>query len=292
MIFTQYFYTVLYVGWGRSSPPRDKERRHVKEKTHAKRRQHMSLPNLSALTESKKPRRALVPNAPNGLYCLNRKDSIELCSSSVLLYRNALAMEDNEFEEAANFMKDETKVVQQQSMGNLVPRKQCTFGPVKYKNYPLISNEAEWPSIVRRVRDTTRVFAAELGIPNPEEYDGVHANYYGDAMDSVSQHSDAEKQLIKGAPIFSYTYIVNNDDSLARGFQINRMPSAGYVVDGKGQVADVTLLSGDLLVMMGDMQQFFTHGVKKLPGKTVGARLNFTVRKFRPSYQVMKRKLE
>ena len=252
----------------------------------------MSLPNLSSLVESKRPRKELTPNAPNGYYCLNRSDSVELCSSSVLLYRNALAMEDGEFEEAAKFMMDETKVMQQHSMGNMVPRKQCTFGAVKYKNYPLISNEAEWPSIVKRVRDTTRVLAAELGIPNPEEYDGVHANYYGDAMDSVSKHSDAEKQLIKGAPIFSFTYIVNNDDSLARGFQIYRIKTAGDVVDGKGQVADVILRSGDLLVMMGDMQEFFTHGIKKLPGNTVGARLNFTVRKFVSSEQLLKRKIE
>lgn len=250
------------------------------------------LPNLSSLTESKKPRRDLVPNAPNGLYCLNRANSVEFCNSSVLLCRNALAMQDGEFEAAVKFMTDEAKVPQQFSMGNKVPRKQCTFGPVKYKNYPLIPNEAEWPSIVKRVRSATQTFAAQLGVANPEEYTGVHANYYADAMDSVTAHSDAEKELIKGAPIFSYTYIVDNDDSLARGFQIYKMTTAGDVVDGKGQVSDVTLRSGDLLVMMGDMQQLFKHGIKKLPGKTVGARLNFTVRKFLPSDQVMKRKLE
>jgi alkylated DNA repair dioxygenase AlkB len=250
----------------------------------------MPLPDLTALTESKKPRRDLVPNAPNGVYCLNQKDSVELCNSSVLLYRNALAINDGEFEEAANFMIN--KVEQQYFMGNLVPRKQCTFGPVKYKTYQHVPNEAEWPSVVERVRKATQAFAAQLGIPNPEEYTGVHANYYADAMDSVAEHSDAEKQLIKGAPIFSYTYIIDNNDSLARGFQIYRMTTAGDVVDGKGQVADVTLRSGDLLVMMGDMQQLFNHGIKKQPGKEIGARLNFTVRKFVPSEQVMKRKLE
>ena len=250
----------------------------------------MSLPNLTALTESKKPRNELVQDAPSGLYCLNRKSSIELCSSSVLLYRNALPIVDGEFEEAANFMIN--KVDQQYFMGNMVPRKQCTFGPVKYKTYQHFPNEAEWPSVVERVRKATQAFAAQLGIPNPEEYTGVHANYYANAMDSVSKHSDAEKQLIKGAPIFSYTYIINNNDSLARGFQIYRMKSAGDVVDGRGQVANVTLRSGDLLVMMGDMQQLFEHGIEKQPGKEIGARLNFTVRKFVPSEIVMKRKLQ
>lgn len=247
------------------------------------------LPNLSSLSDAKKPRRDLLPDAPNGVYCLNRKDSTELCTSSLLLYRNALPILEGEFAEAASFMVNSTD--QQYSMGNRVPRKQCTFGSVKYKTYQLISDESVWPSIVKRVREATQAFAAQLGIPNPEEYMGVHANYYADEMDSVTPHSDAEPQLVKGAPIFSYTYIVNDDRLLARGFQLYKMTSAGDVVEGKGQVADVTLYSGDLLVMMGDMQEYFNHGIKKLPGQKVGARLNFTVRKFVERNEVAKRKL-
>lgn len=245
------------------------------------------LPNLSSLSD-RKPRKELVADAPNGVYCLNRNDSIELCSSSVLLYRNALPMLGGEFEKAADFMINSVK--QEYSMGNRVPRKQCTFGAIKYKTYPLVSDESIWPSIVKRVRDATQTFAAQLSIPNPEEYTGVHANYYANETDSVMPHSDAEPQLVKGAPIFSYTYIVNDDRSRARGFQIYRQSSAGDAVDGKGQLADVTLYPGDLLVMMGDMQEHFNHGIKKLPGQTIGARLNFTVRKFVDRNEVMKRK--
>ena len=248
------------------------------------------LPNLSALKLNHKPRSELTSDAKDGVYCLNRKDSIEGCNSKVLLYRSALPILDGEFEEAAKFMIEQVK--QEQSMGNRVPRKQCTFGPVKYKQYQLFSDEERWPSIVNRVRDATRAFATQLEIPNPNEYDGVHANYYADEEDSVQPHSDAEKQLVKGAPIFSYTYIVNNNDAIARGFQIYRMPTAGGDVDGKGKVADITLKSGDLLVMMGDMQELFNHGIEKRKGKKdmTGARLNFTVRKFVPA--VVKRKFE
>ena len=83
---------------------------------------------------------------------------------------------------------------------------------------------------------------------------------------------------------------LNDDRSRARGFQIYRQSSAGDAVDGKGQLADVTLYPGDLLVMMGDMQEHFNHGIKQLPGQTIGARLNFTVRKFVDRNEVMKRK--
>ena len=248
------------------------------------------LPNLSALNLNHKPRRELTSDAQNGIYCLNREDSIEGCSSQVLLYRNALPIRDGEFEEAAQFMINQVK--QEQKMGNRVPRKQCTFGSVKYKQYQLFSDTNSWPSIVKRVREATQAFAAQLGIANPNEYDGVHANFYADEEDSVIPHSDAEKQLVKGEPIFSYTYIINNNDELARGFQIYKMPSAGGDVDGKGKVADIILKSGDLLVMMGDMQELFNHGIDKRKGKksTTGARLNFTVRKFVQSEKVLKRK--
>ena len=249
------------------------------------------LPNLSNLSDAKKPRRELIPNAPNGIYCLNRVDSTDLCSSSVLLYRNALPILEGEFQEAANFMMNDIK--QQYMCGHRVPRKQCTFGPTQYAKYQLVSDESKWPSIVKRVRDATQAFAAQIGIPNPEEYTGVQANYYADEMDSVTKHADDENQLVPGAPIFSFTYIINDDNSLARGFQIYRKSNAGNLVDGKGKVADVTLQSGDLLIMMGDMQSLFEHGIDKVPNQKIGARLNFTVRKFVPvvpSERTVKRK--
>lgn len=37
------------------------------------------------------------------------------------------------------------------------------------------------------------------------------------------------------------------------------MSSAGAAVEGKGRLADITLYSGDLLVMQGDMQKYFDH---------------------------------
>jgi len=44
---------------------------------------------------------------------------------------------------------------------------------------------------------------------------------------------------------------------------------------------DVTLQHGDLLVMVGNMQKCFTHGIQKLKaGTPVSRRLNFTVRQF------------
>jgi alkylated DNA repair dioxygenase AlkB len=237
-----------------------------------------NLPNLSALTL--KPRDQLTRQASDGRYCLDTKDKLDPCQSSVVLQRNALPMLPGEFEQAERFMQEDVR--QDTMMGNMVPRKQCTFGPVQYKRYQLVKDESQWPSIVHRVREATRQFAAQLGIPNPEEYTGVHANYYVDGDSKVPKHSDAEKQLVSGAPIFSFTYLVSDNRSLARDFSIWKMPSAGDAVEGtgrKGSLADITLYSGDLLIMTGDMQKYFNHSIEPQT-RPVAARLNFTVRKF------------
>lgn len=241
------------------------------------------LPNLKDLTMF--PRQPLVRNkgsdsqrVESAIYCLDKNFQLPIpCVSSVLLCRGALPANKVEFDDLANFMKG---VPQQMFMGNPVPRKQCTFGPFKYKTYPLYPND--WPSLVTRVLDATRAFADQLGVDKPEEYTGVHVNFYPDGDSSVSKHADDERQLVTGAPIFSYTYLEGNDNSLARDFKIWRRPDLkdDSIVEGSGMPVSLRLESGDLLVMMGQMQTFFVHGVEKVRNAPVAPRLNLTVRKF------------
>ena len=253
----------------------------------------MSLPNLSDLLITSLPRNRLQQTKEpqrheSGLYCLDRLDEVpEPCRSHVLLWRGVLPAKDGEFEELSRFMMG---VRTDKCMGWDVPRKQCTFGPVEYKTYELFTPEkCVWPTLVTRVLEATRQIAARMGVPDPEGYTGVHVNYYADENSSVGMHADDEKQLVVDAPIFSYSYIRNDDNSLARDFRI-AVKSAhrnGDVVKGlvKGQatVAKIRLESGDLLVMLGEMQTYFEHGVDKVKGARVAPRLNLTVRKFVPA---------
>ena len=252
----------------------------------------MSLPNLSNLLRNPLPRNRLRrteerPEHQSGLYCLDRPDEVpEECRSRVLLWRGVLPAKDGEFEELSRFMMG---VRQDTCMGCDVPRKQCTFGPVKYKTYEHITPEmCVWPKLVTRVLEATRQIAARMDVPDPEGYTGVHVNYYADENSSVSMHADDEEQLVVGALIFSYTYIENDDNSLARDFKIavKSEHRNGDVVKGlakrQATVAEIRLESGDLLVMLGEMQTYFNHGVDKVRGARVAPRLNLTVRKFVP----------
>ena len=217
--------------------------------------------------------------APSGVYCLERLHLTEPCNARIILVRDALPTTTEAFKQAQDFMTN--KVRQDKMMGHLVPRKQCTFGPIQYKNYELIKDESIWPPLVKHVLEATKHFATLLGMEKPEEYTGVHANLYPDALSSVEKHTDKEKQLVQGEPIFSYTYIEDDNNELARDFTIWRMPKGAEHVEGKGRLADITLRSGDLLIMDGDMQEYFQHSIEKVKtGEPVAARLNFTVRKF------------
>lgn len=236
------------------------------------------LPNLSKL--SLQPRRGLLDKQPrSAIYCLDSLDDVSKCESSVLLARNFLPLLKGEYDEARSFMETNVKI--EYTMGTTVPRLQATFGPIKYKNYQLFSDETRWPALVKRVREETVAFARKLSIPNPEEYSGVHVNYYKDEASSVMKHADDEPQLIEGAPIFSYTYMGDPDPALARGFTVWKKSKGAEHIDGRGKMAEITLFSGDLLVMQGQMQKYFEHSIEKVKdGRRVAPRLNFTVRKF------------
>jgi alkylated DNA repair dioxygenase AlkB len=192
-----------------------------------------------------------------------------------------MASED-EFNEAETFFLDNLHPFK--FMNTLVTRRQCTFGKVQYARYTLMSDENKWPSLVHRVIQATQAFAAELGIANPEEYNAVHGNYYEDEGAGVAAHSDDEKQLVQKAPIFSYTFLKNDNNEFAREFVIKRKPGALHeTIDKTTGGVKIILESGDLLVMGGDMQEHFTHELPKLKivdeNKYV-PRINFTVRRF------------
>jgi alkylated DNA repair dioxygenase AlkB len=244
------------------------------------------LPNLShlnVLTAERQPRRALSASerAEDGLYCLDKRNDIDPCRSYVVLKRAAIATTPQEFDEAEAFFRDNLPP-SFKFMTATVTRQQCTFGRVPYKKYKLFDEPERWPALVHRVIAATQAFATQLGVPEPSEYDSVHGNYYPDEGASVMAHSDDEPQLVPGAPIFSYTFLKDDDNARAREFVIKAKPKKDHIDKTTGGIK-IRLESGDLLVMAGDMQADFVHELPKLKGQPEGVyapRLNFTVRRF------------
>lgn len=243
------------------------------------------FPNLSALDLSARPRTELAPDAATGRYCLDLPDNTITCDSSVVILRGALKFSDAETAELRTFMLDETKVPKTPNPMNanyFVKRRQTTFGALYNFGQKVASQGADkqWPKAVTDALQFAQQFAESRGI-SKELYNGVHANFYPDGSAGVAPHSDSEGDMLKGLPIVSVTLL--SGDKKPRPFSIYEKPK------NKGEkpvkITDVVLGHGDIIVMMGRMQESFLHGVEaaKPPKEFKNAeRMNLTVRAFTP----------
>lgn len=203
-----------------------------------------------------------------------------LGSHSYVQYaKRAISVPAADFEALWTLGMDSVSVKPTHFMGRLVRRRQATFGkPYSFsgqQNTVFEVPESEFPVAVRVALEDARVRLEKL-VPGAahERLDGVHVNWYDGGKAQIMPHADSEKELVTGAPIFSYT-LLGSADAVPRGFQI-------YFADGKTLVADVPLFDGDLVVMGGEMQTQFKHGVKPTTSKrlTKHRRINLTVRCF------------
>jgi alkylated DNA repair dioxygenase AlkB len=264
---------------------------------------HSSLPNFHELGMHGLCALANNPDAPSGVYCLD-----DACQSSVVLKRGALPSTPEDINALETFMSDDLLVLPTPNTmggyenpdmpitaatptwklakdqdGNVhrlwktrVRRKQATFG-AKYdfgQSNTTIALDDRSPSLVRDCLTYAKGLAKERGLPH-EQYNGVHVNLYSDGKAGVAKHFDKEADMVQGYPIFSFTYLgVTNPQP--RSFSIYKNDKL------KTKIADVLLHSGDLLIMQGDMQQYFLHGVEATTKKQFenARRLNLTVRAF------------
>lgn len=95
------------------------------------------------------------------------------------------------------------------------------------------------------------------------EFNSVLLNLYRDGNDSISWHTDAEKELGKNPVIAS----VNFGDT--RTFQLKHMKT--------NEKISIELTHGSLLVMKGELQHYWKHQVPKTKQKK-NPRINLTFR--------------
>jgi alkylated DNA repair dioxygenase AlkB len=86
---------------------------------------------------------------------------------------------------------------------------------------------------------------------------------YRNGNDSISWHTDAEKELGKNPVIASVNF------GAARRFQLRHL--------NKKEKLEIELTHGSLLIMQGELQHFWQHQVPKI-NKPVGERINLTFR--------------
>lgn len=94
-------------------------------------------------------------------------------------------------------------------------------------------------------------------------FNSVLLNRYRDGNDSISWHTDAEKELGKNPVIASVNF------GEERIFQLKHMDT--------GERIDIPLKHGSLLIMMGELQHFWKHQIPKSK-RPMKERINLTFR--------------
>ncbi|MCK8481719.1 alpha-ketoglutarate-dependent dioxygenase AlkB family protein [Psychroserpens algicola] len=99
-----------------------------------------------------------------------------------------------------------------------------------------------------------------------KEFNSVLLNLYRNGNDSISWHTDAEKELGKNPVIASVNF------GATRKFQLRHKNTKEKI--------EINLTHGSLLVMKGELQHFWQHQVPKTKQK-VGKRINLTFRQIK-----------
>lgn len=94
-------------------------------------------------------------------------------------------------------------------------------------------------------------------------FNSVLLNRYRNGSDSISWHTDAEKELGRNPIIASVNF------GQARKFQLRHIETK--------ELLEINLTHGSLLIMQGELQHFWQHQIPKTK-KIVSERLNLTFR--------------
>lgn len=140
----------------------------------------------------------------------------------------------------------------------LFPRLTAWYGdsdkPYSFSGITL--NPSPWTNNLLAIKD--RIEAKTTAI-----FNSVLLNMYRDGSDSISWHTDAEKELGKNPVIASVTF------GGTRDFQLRHIETK--------EKLNIKLSHGSLLIMQGELQHFWQHQIPKTK-KQVDPRINLTFR--------------
>lgn len=182
-------------------------------------------------------------------------------NSWVYVYQTPYVLSPEQWQELIDLKPDYRGHVVIYGKTMLIPRYQRLFGSSSY-SFSGVTVESEpmeglIADLVQHVNDLEPDY----------KYNGALVNWYMNGEDNIGPHSDDERDLVDGAPIYSFSF------GAERVFRFH--PKKG----GK-KVLDIPLTDGLLIAMAGDCQKEFKHSIPKTKTCTE-PRVNVTVRAFK-----------
>lgn len=198
-------------------------------------------------------------------------------TSHIEIYKNVLADYHGDLNDLVNSMWDEERPVYQffgrDAVSDRTQRFYATSEKIRY-DFPGAPAKTitDFHPFVQRCRDFVQKKHPEL------DYNAVLVNLYKTAKDSIGMHADDETIMVPGAPIYSFSF------GCVRTFVIQ--PKTKNNQERKDGTLKLQMLDNSLIVMCGNMQEQFKHGVPPMPKKIAQRlpencwRVNVTVRAF------------
>lgn len=147
----------------------------------------------------------------------------------------------------------------------LQPRLSAWHGDLGYSYSGIRLEPLPWTTVLQRLRRRLEKLTGQ-------EFNSVLLNYYRDENDSMGMHSDDERELGEQPAIASLSL------GETRDFVLKHRSRKDL------KTVKLPLAAGSLLLMQGDTQQYWRHGINKLR-RPCAARINLTFRKVIPINQ-------
>ena len=147
----------------------------------------------------------------------------------------------------------------------LQPRLSAWHGDLSYRYSGIRLEPLPWTPILQQIKLRIETLT---GL----DFNSVLLNYYRDENDGMGMHSDDEGELGQRPAIASLSLGEVRDFVLKHRFRKDL------------DTVKLPLASGSLLLMQGDTQRYWRHGINKLR-RPCGPRLNLTFRKIIPLNQ-------
>lgn len=141
------------------------------------------------------------------------------------------------------------------------PRLTAWLGTVRYRYSGIHHEPRPFTPVLEGLRQRLQAITGA-------SYNSVLCNLYRHGRDSIGMHADDEPELGSQPTIASLSF------GATRTFDLRRK-------DKTGRTLHIPLEHGSLLVMSGDTQKYWLHGIAKVQ-HPVGERLNLTFRLTHP----------
>jgi len=206
----------------------------------------------------------MAANKVSDLFAVSEVERLPLADADLLLWPQLEL--DCDYDALLRQLIDDTEWRQEQisvyGKPYRQPRLSAWHGELSYSYSGIRLEPLPWTPILRQLRRQVETLTGA-------EFNSVLLNYYRDGNDSMGMHSDDERELGNQPAIASLSLGETRDFVLKHRFRKDL------------KTFKLPLAAGSLLLMQGDTQQYWRHGINKLR-RPCGARINLTFRKIIP----------